>query len=98
MKPLALGGAVLAAILAGPTSASGQEPAPSPPILVFLDCQTSGCDDDFIMSELTWVSWVRDRAAADVHVLITSQEAGGRGRALYARLPRQPRVRGPGAA
>jgi hypothetical protein len=70
---------VMGALLGWPTQAAGQEPAPALPLQVLLDCQAFGCDDDFIMTELTWVSWVRDRQTADVHILITSQETGGGG-------------------
>ena len=45
---------------------------------VFLDCE-GGCDTQYIRTEIAWVNWVRDRTAADVHVLITSQDAGGGG-------------------
>jgi hypothetical protein len=47
---------------------------------VFLDCRT-GCDFDFMRTEITYVDWVRDRAVADVHLLLTSQEAGAGGSA-----------------
>lgn len=46
---------------------------------VFLDCQF--CDDDFVRREVTFVDWVRDRADADVHVLVTSQRTASGGRA-----------------
>jgi hypothetical protein len=46
-------------------------------IRVFLDC--SVCDLNYIRTEVTFVNYVRDRAAADVHVLITSQGTGGGG-------------------
>lgn len=59
--------------------ATAQEPAPAAPLRVYLDCQTFGCDQQFIRSELTWVDWVADRQTADVHILITSQNAGGGG-------------------
>ena len=39
-------------------------------------------DIDFVRREVTFVDWVRDRADADVHVLVTSQRtASGGGRA-----------------
>lgn len=59
-------------------------PAPttaSSTIAVFLDCR-SGCDAQFIRTEIAYVNWVRDRTVADVHVLITSQDAGGGGEAF----------------
>lgn len=45
---------------------------------VFLDCRTF-CDDSFIRTEIEWVNWVRDRAVADVQVLITEEDAGAGG-------------------
>lgn len=47
---------------------------------VFLDCQASGCDFDFFRTELTWLSFVRDRNQADVYVLVTERTTGGGGR------------------
>ncbi|MBL0171024.1 MAG: hypothetical protein IPP90_09885 [Gemmatimonadaceae bacterium] len=48
-------------------------------IRVFLDCQSSGCDDDFFRTEITWVNFVRDRTAANVFVLVASQRTGSGG-------------------
>jgi hypothetical protein len=77
---------LLALTLALPTGTVGalQLPEPESPssLRVHLDCQTMGCDPDFFQTELTWVSWVRDRQDSAVHVLITSQLTGGGGR-LY---------------
>ena len=47
-------------------------------LAVYLDCRTH-CDTDFIRTEITFVDWVRDRADADVHLLVTSQSAGAGG-------------------
>lgn len=55
--------------------------APAPPPLavsVFLDCD-DGCDTQLIRTEIAFVNWVRDRTVADVHILVTSQDAGGGG-------------------
>lgn len=46
---------------------------------VYLDCQGGGCDFDFFRQEIKSVNWVRDRTAADVHVLLTSQSTGAGG-------------------
>ena len=46
-------------------------------VRVFLDC--AFCDEQYIRTEVTFVDYVRDRTAADVHVLITSQGTGGGG-------------------
>lgn len=54
-------------------------PSPSNQTLsVFLDCN-DGCDGEYIRTEIAYVDWVRDRTAADVHILVTSQDAGGGG-------------------
>jgi hypothetical protein len=44
---------------------------------VFLDCPS--CDDTYMRTEITFVSYVRDRTEADVHVLVTTQGTGGGG-------------------
>ena len=56
-------------------------PGPPPPELVkvFLDCTDSYCDENFVRSEITFVSWVRDRKDAEVHLMMTSQSTGGGG-------------------
>lgn len=48
---------------------------------VFFDCPgfAPACDFDFLRTEITWVNWVRDREAADVHTLISTQQTGGGG-------------------
>ncbi len=48
------------------------------PPRVFIDCHQ--CDMNYIRSELSFVSFVRDRAEADVHVLITTQSTADGGR------------------
>lgn len=45
---------------------------------VFLDCGFR-CDQDYLRTEITYVNWVRDRAVADVHLLVTTQGTGGGG-------------------
>jgi hypothetical protein len=44
---------------------------------IFLDC--AFCDDDFVRREIAFVDWVRDRADADVHVLVTTQRTASGG-------------------
>ena len=46
---------------------------------LFLDCSDFYCDPDFYRTEIAFVDHVRDRTAADVHVLITRQSTGGGG-------------------
>ena len=67
-----LSGACLAVVaLTGDASAQA-------PLRVYLDC-TRYCDDEFIRTELAWLAWMRDRADADVHILITETDTGGGG-------------------
>ncbi|MDZ7265493.1 MAG: DUF481 domain-containing protein [candidate division KSB1 bacterium] len=47
---------------------------------VFIDTPDYFLDFDFLRTEITFVNYVRDRADADVHVLITTQQTGGGGR------------------
>lgn len=48
-------------------------------LLTYLDCQTMGCDRDFFITEIAFVNWTRDRADADIHVLVTALETGAGG-------------------
>jgi hypothetical protein len=54
-------------------AATSGEAAPA----VFIDC--AECDYDYMRTEITFVTFVTERTAADVHVLVTSQPtaAGG---------------------
>jgi len=47
---------------------------------VFLDCNSGGCFDDYLRDQVELVEYVRDRADADVHVLVTQAQTGSRGR------------------
>jgi hypothetical protein len=82
--PRSLLPAIALALAAGliPESSFAQQPVPdSAPsaLLVFLDCNADNCDFDHFRREIPWVSWVRDREDADLHLLITDQETGGGG-------------------
>jgi hypothetical protein len=75
---------VLLVLLSHPALA--QRPADSATVQdsavrVFFDCPgfAQGCDFDFLRTEITWVNWVRDREAADVHALVSTQQTGGGG-------------------
>lgn len=64
----------------GPASGQGPvtvDPAAQAP-RVYVDCR--GCDMTYIQREVTFVSYVREADAADVHVLVTDQQTGGGGR------------------
>ena len=78
---------LLLAVLVATAQAGGQAtaaPAPAPavsqaqaPLRIFLDCYE--CDTDYIRREVTFVDYVRERAVADIHVLVTTQDTGGGG-------------------
>jgi hypothetical protein len=46
---------------------------------VAVDCSNFFCDHDFFMQEIPWVTFVRDRQNADVHVLVSRQTTGAGG-------------------
>ncbi len=59
-------------------SAQTQEKIPDR-LKVFMDCQDTWCDMNFIKTEITLVDFMLDNKAADVHLLVTSQETGSGG-------------------
>lgn len=67
--------ALLLVLAAAPAAAQRIER----PLRVFLDCTSFFCDLDYFVQEVPWVSFVRNRQDADVHVLGTSARtaAGG---------------------
>jgi type II secretory pathway pseudopilin PulG len=56
----------------------------TPPVRLFLDCWE--CDSEYLRQHLRFVEYVRDRGAADVHVLVTSQSTGSGGTSWTIRL------------
>lgn len=71
------------ALALGPDPATAQTASDSELLSLFFDCQAPNCRDaDFFRRELPFVNWVADREVADVHVLVTSQQTGGGGRAF----------------
>ncbi|NJD19903.1 MAG: hypothetical protein FIA95_11565, partial [Gemmatimonadetes bacterium] len=48
---------------------------------VFFDCQGPNCNSDYFRTEIPWVTWVRDRTDAQVHVIVVSTGTGSGGRA-----------------
>ncbi|MBW3535851.1 MAG: hypothetical protein KY453_11660 [Gemmatimonadetes bacterium] len=70
----------VACLAAAAPPVAAQQAEEGAALRVYLDCQTSGCDEDFFRTELDWVDWVRDRQVADVHILLTAEPAGGGGR------------------
>lgn len=47
---------------------------------IFLDCTDSFCDPNYYRTELDFVNHVRERTAADVHVLVADENTAGGGR------------------
>jgi hypothetical protein len=68
------------AVGAGPVRAF-QEPGAASPgadrLRVYLDCSRGACDEDLYRQEIRFVTWVREPQDAQVHVIQTSQDAGG---------------------
>lgn len=73
--------------------AAAQAPSSAPKGRVFLDCQFE-CDTDYILQNVEFIDYVRDRAVADVHVLVTSEGTGGGGRAWKLQFIGQQRFQG----
>jgi hypothetical protein len=72
-----------------PQPATLQDTAGTEVPRVFLDCQADGCDENYLRTELTWISFVRDRNAADVYIIVTERTTGGGGTELTALLQGQ---------
>lgn len=69
---------VLAAAPASPQEAPGESSALEE-LRLFLDCSGFRCDSDYYRTEIPFVSHVRTRQDADVHLLIIPQQTGGGG-------------------
>ena len=61
---------------------------------LYLDCRDLFCEPDFYRQEIPFVDHVRDRTAADVHVLVTQQQTGGGGDAYTLAFYGQRRFEG----
>ena len=78
-------GALALMALAQTASAQDSLPAHREPVdtvgtvNLFLDCRAPGCDFNFLRTQLTWVNYVRDRTAAQVHVIATALGTGSGG-------------------
>jgi hypothetical protein len=78
--------ALLSLVLCGFAQTPTSQAAPTPPaaqaqtplLRVFLDCNE--CDTEYLKQNVLFVDYVRDRAVADVHLLVTTQGTGGGGR------------------
>ncbi len=68
-------------LFASSLRAQGPPAKAAPPRLrVFIDCQYE-CDTEYLRQNVDFIEYVRDRAAADLHLLVTTQETGGGGTA-----------------
>lgn len=87
---------IVPALLIAATSipAAAQSPAQEPPPAVFLDCQARNCQNTHVRNEVRFVNWVRDRADADVYVLVTSQSTGGGGSSFLVTMAGRNRFAG----
>jgi hypothetical protein len=75
-----LASASIAAALIGASPAPAHaQAAAERPVRLFLDCQYE-CDYEFTRTEIPWVDHVRDRADADVHVLVTTRSTAANAR------------------
>ncbi|HEY3287640.1 MAG TPA: hypothetical protein VGJ96_11050 [Gemmatimonadaceae bacterium] len=78
-------GAVALLLLANPLSAQNpvgpaRDTVQNAALRAYLDCQEWGCDRDFLVTEMKWVNWMRERLDAEIHVLVTSAATGSGGR------------------
>src|SRR5262245_24844496 len=72
-------------VLLCPVVSFAQQPAPAQaPIRVFIDC--GPCDEEYLQQNVAFVDYVRDRAVADLHVLVTTQPTGGGGRSWIVKF------------
>jgi hypothetical protein len=63
----------------GPVPTRPAQTGPAPPLRIYLDCWQ--CDTDYLRQHVLFIEYVRDRATADLHVLVTTQTTGGGGTA-----------------
>jgi len=90
IRGLIAAGVALAAALTPVVAVHAQAPArtdspasaPAPALRVYLDCRTWGCDRDLFVTEVRFATLTRDRADADVQLLVTALGTGGGGRQL----------------
>ncbi len=73
---MSLGTSLTAQGVSGPARDTVQNLA----LRAYLDCHEWGCDRDFLVTEMKWVNWMRDRTDAAIHLLVTSEATGSGGR------------------
>jgi hypothetical protein len=70
---------VTATLSAQATGGPARDTVQNSALRAYLDCEESGCDRDFLVTELKWVNWMRDRLDAEFHLLVTAQQTGSGG-------------------
>jgi hypothetical protein len=55
------------------TASNGASHPRQEPIAIYMDCKNVTCDHDYLRTDIAFVTHMRDRHDADVHILITSQ-------------------------
>lgn len=83
--------AIVALTVSLPATAAAQSSSPAVDahaaigrLKVFLDC--TDCDIEYQRQTVTFVDYVRDRAAAELHVLVTTETTGGGGMSWTVRF------------
>ena len=61
---------------------------------IYLDCQLLTCDHDFLRTDITFATHLRDRHDADVHVLITGETTAEAGREITLKFLGQKHFEG----
>jgi hypothetical protein len=82
IPPFLLLAMAIGVAFAPPAFGQSQRPADQQslePLRVFLDCDGRTCDSDHFRREVAFISYVRDRMDAELHVLVTSQATGAGG-------------------
>jgi hypothetical protein len=64
---------ILASFADAQTPSNGDTHPRQEPIAIYMDCKGVTCDHDFLRTDIAFVTHMRDRHDADVHVLITAQ-------------------------
>jgi hypothetical protein len=94
---------LLVSFLGSPSSALAAEkltrnrlpqPRQDAPVRVFVDCVDVFCDFDYMRTEIPYVTYVRSREDAQVHVLVTAQPTGSGGREYSLRFIGRDRFTG----
>ena len=77
---------------ASPAATQTSAPATANLLRVFVDCDE--CDSEYLRQTVEFVDYVRDRAVADVHVLVTTERTGGGGRSWTVKFIGLNRLQG----